>query len=170
MRKIFIVLLLPLLLASCLGDKEMKTSVEEQANELGGFLRRASFNLYLERMAPFVYSNNAERDQLKKQLEEQRAQLYARDHSEIKATQAHLSSDIYENEGYYQCIVRQETLVKTDLTSYSTNYWLLAISEDGEEWKFADITHFSEDMVRAVFPELHSKLKTDKIKRETPVE
>lgn len=167
MRKIlFILLLMPLLLVSCLGNKELKTSVEDQANDVGRLFLKANFNAYLDRMAPFVYANQAEREQLKKLLQEQRDQLYARDHSEIKNIKAHLVTEIEEHDDYYQCVLKQEVLIKNDLTSYVAAYFWLAVSEDGEEWKFADITHYSEDMLRAVFPELDPKLKTDRIKKE----
>lgn len=161
MRKI-LCFLIPLLFVSCLGEKEMNTTVETQADELGRYYKEGYYQRYLECMAYFVYANKDERNQLKAVLEKEREDFQAHNNSVIENVSSHLHSEIMENDGYYQCVIKQDLLVKSDLTTFETHKYLLAISQDGETWKFADVTNYSEDMIRAVFPEMHPKLQFKK--------
>lgn len=160
MRKL-LCFLMPIFLVSCLGEKEMTSAVEEQANQLGQFLREGRFERYLDNMAYFVYASTAERNQLKKDLEAKAAYLAERG-DKIVSIESRLYSNIYENEGYYQCMVRQKVFYRNNNTTYDTKTYLLAISENGEDWKFADATNLTDKLVRTVFPEMHPDLKVEK--------
>jgi len=158
----FLYLLIPFFLVSCLGEKEMNSTVETQADELGRYYKEGYYQRYAESMAYFVYASPEERNQLKANLQKEIEDLRSHNNSVIENISSHLHTGILEHDGYYQCVVKQDLFIKSDLTNYETHKYLLAISQDGEVWKFADVTNFSEDMIRAVFPEMDPKLQFKK--------
>lgn len=146
----------------------MKSNVEKQANEMGNFLRKGEIDKYLDNMAHFVYVNDEERAQLKKNIQEQLDFMKERD-NDITKIQSIVNSGIYENGGYYQCVVKQVADVTNNYTVYNTKTYLMAVSTDGEKWKFADVTNLSDKILRAVFPEMHPDLKIVK-DEDQPIE
>jgi hypothetical protein len=152
-----------LMLVSCLGKNKMQTSVISQANELGRNLIRNEMDTYLDKMAYFVYSNKEERELLRQNILKQQEFEKARNTDFTKAITLK-NSEIFENQGYYQCIVKQVRYFTNSFTTYTNDYYLLAVSQDGDSWKFADITHISRDILAGVFKEMHPDL--DIVKEE----
>jgi len=154
----YLIFLLPVFLVGCLGENQMKNAVISQSDELGIALKNGQLETYLDKMAHFVFVNDNERNQLKEKLQDQLDYLSSRRNKIIKVQSA-IHSDIYENKGYYQCMVKQVASIKNDFTIYGSNTYLLAVSKDGETWKFADVTNFSEQIIKQIFPELSDDLK-----------
>jgi hypothetical protein len=152
-----ILFLFPIVLGSCLGKNKMQAKVVEQANELGNFLKRKQYDKYIDRMAYFVYANNEEKKQLKKNLKAIDMYSDQRD-SDLTNVNSLLNSEIFENQGYYQCIIKQVRSYTNNYATVNSNFYLLAISKDGAEWKFADITSLDIKIVRHVFKEMHPDL------------
>lgn len=135
----------------------MQSSVISQANELGRNLIRNEMDTYLDKMAHFVYANKDERELLRQNTLKQQEFEKQRDADFTRAVSLK-NSEIFENEGYFQCIVKQVRYYTNSFTTYTTDYYLLAVSKDGDIWKFADITHLSRDVVAGVFKEMHPEL------------
>lgn len=156
MKKLLLILV-PLMLISCLGKNKMQAKVLEQADEFGNFLKRKQYDKHIAKMAYFVYANEEEKEQLKENLKANDKYNEQRDSDLTKVTSL-LNSEIYENNGYYQCIVKQVRSYTNNFTTVNSNFYLLAISKNGEDWKFADITGLNIEIVRAVFKEMHPDL------------
>ncbi len=154
-----------LILVSCLGENQMKVSVIEQADQFAFYLRHKQYDQYLNNMTHFVFIDEKEKQQLKKGLEQQMTFLEEHNNS-ITKTESLLNSSILENDGYYQCVVKQVTFYSNNFTSFKSNTYLLAISKDGLVWKFADVTNFSEAIIKNIFPELSPNLKFENDKKE----
>ncbi len=156
--KIFRILILcSVFLISCLGKNRMESKVISQGNELARHLMRDELDAYLDKMAYFVYSNKAEREQLRENLIKEDEFSKARGADLIKAV-SEKNSEIFEKDGYYQCIFKQKRYFHNVFATYTTDEYFLAISKDGEIWKFALITHIPISLVRKVFKEMHGDL------------
>lgn len=145
-------------LASCLGKNQMENTVIQQADELGSALKNRRIEKYLDYMAHFVFNGQAERQELKQKIEDQFNYLAERK-TRIVRVQNFLHSEIVENEDYYQCVIKQVVFNQNEHAMYDANTYFLAISKDGETWKFADVTAFTENIIRQVFPQLAPELK-----------
>lgn len=152
-------------LVSCLGKNQMEAMVIRQADELARNLMRDELETYLDKMAHFVYANPAEREQLKQNLINQEKFSSNRGADMIKAV-SQKNSEIFEHEGYFQCIIKQVRFFANNVTTYTDDFYLLAVSKDGETWKFADITNIPIKILRGVFKEMHPDLDVVKESKE----
>jgi len=163
--KILSLLFIPLILVSCLGKNKMQSQVISQADELGRNLIRSEWNAYLNKMAYFVYSNKEEREMLKENLLKEKS-IANESSADLTRAATLKNTDIFEKDGYYQCIVKQVRYYTNNYTTYTADFYLLAISKDGENWKFADITNLPLKIVQAVFKEMHPDLNIVKDKAD----
>ena len=135
----------------------MQSQVISQSDELGRNLIKNQLNAYLNKMAYFVYANKTEREQLKRNLKEEK-EISNQRNADLTRVVTLKNSDIFENDGYYQCIVKQVRYYTNNYTTYTVDFYLLAISSDGDKWKFADITNIPIKIIRGVFKEMHPDL------------
>lgn len=158
MKRFFYTLFISLILVSCLGENQMKSNAEEQAGKMGQALKNRQFDKYLDYMAHFVYSTDEERDEMKKEIIEQFNYLDERNDRIIRVQSA-IHSDLLNHEGFYQCVIKQVYSHVNNYSDYGSTTYLLAISNDGENWKFADVTMLNEKIIMQAFPQLSPDLK-----------
>lgn len=135
----------------------MQATVVEQADEFGNFLKRKQYDKHISKMAHFVYANKEEKAQLKENLKATDKYNAQRD-ADLTKVSSLMNSEIFENKGYYQCIIKQVRSYTNNFATVNSNFYLLAVSKDGVNWKFADITGLDIKIVGMVFKELHPDL------------
>lgn len=150
-------------MAGCLGKNQMKANAVEQAEEWGGYLVEGRIEKYLTGMAHFVFADANEREMLRKSIEEERNVLRFKN-TRLTKIESAIDSDLYEKDEYYQCKIKQLHTFESGDSKYSVEKYILAVSKDGELWKFADVTTLSDKIIRTVFPELHPDIKIELLK------
>src|SRR5262245_41958726 len=123
MKRFQLGILIAVLFVSCLGKNKMESAVITQANELGRNLVRSELDTYLDKMAHFVYANKKERELLRENLLKQQ-QFEKERNTDLTRAITLKNSEIFEKDGYFQCIVKQVRYYSNTFTTYTTDYYL----------------------------------------------
>ena len=155
MKKIIFVLFL---LTSCLGQDGLRESAKEDAMEMGKAFIAQDFKTYMDYTLPFVYEEWGGKEKMVEGLK-QSMDAFTERKVFFEAVNYEVIGEVKKTDKNYQCILKQTLTMSADFDRINLEGILLGISEDAENWKFAEVTNMKIEELKRLVPDLHPDIK-----------